>query len=232
MRKIPFFPAGLAVLFLLNGCCTVSVIREKTWCQSEHRMESRKLHYSPEKHELEFTGTETAKFYFFPFDYGQNIPCWKTERWHHLIYRLNKPPPGSVWTRLKTAPSPNAPRFKKEQGIPCFPEILPSRGLPSDWKADEADSFRDRRILRIHPEDGQYLSGPFAIYGGTQPVLLIPAGGKDTYYTPQENRLLMQTGWTEYHPAVVWRAVWLLPAVAVDLIFWPIELVWLGIKGF
>ncbi|MBO4647635.1 MAG: hypothetical protein J5806_05715 [Lentisphaeria bacterium] len=224
------------LLFLTGGCCTISTVGKYFWCQSENRTGNRKFKFDPETRQLEFTGTETEIFYCFPFDFWRTIPCWKTVRHHHLTYPvgIDTLPPGSARRYYRIVFTDKARRFEVEKtGLPYLPysQIRFSGGRPPDWREIAA---REKEFLRIHPEDRKYLSGPFELREIGFPKLLIPAGRKDDrycFYLPDENDLLLKPSRIESHPAVVWRAVWVVPSIAVDLVFWPVELIYLAYKG-
>ena len=153
------------LLFLTGGCCTISTVGKYFWCQSENRTGNRKFKFDSETRQLEFTGTETEIFYCFPFDFWRTIPCWKTVRHHHLTYPvgIDTPPPGSARRYYRIVFTDKARRFEVEKtGLPYLPysQIRFSGGRSPDWGEIEA---REREILRIHPEDRKYLSGPFEL---------------------------------------------------------------------
>ena len=218
-----------SLLFLSSGCCSIYTVNENSWCLTEHRIENRKVQYSPEKHLLHIETDETAKAYFCPFDFNRKIP-WTTARHHARTFQLDKPS-DSALMELVFVESQNAPRI---QIIDNLPGLTVSNPLPTVWNLQDVPNYRMPGPLRIHPEDRKYLSGPFELRNRNAALLLIPYGvknGKSLFYIPNENRLVTRSRWEEYHQAIVWRAICLLPAVAIDLVFWPAELIWLAVTG-
>ena len=220
------FCVSLPILF--GGCCSIHTINENSWCLTEHRIENRKVQYSPEKQLLHIETDEMEKAYFCPFDFNRKIP-WTTARHHARTFQLDKL--AGALMELVFVESPNAPRIRI---IDNLPGLTVSDSLPTVWNLQDAPNYRMPGPLRIHPEDRKYLSDPFELRNRNAALLLIPYGvknGNSLFYIPNENRLVTRTRWEEYHKAIVWRAIWLLPAAAIDLVFWPVELLWLAITG-
>ena len=220
-----------SLLFLSSGCCSIYTVSENSWCLTEHRIENRKVQYSPEKHLLHIETDETAKAYFCPFDFNRKIP-WTTVRHHTLTFPLDKLS-NCALMELVFVESLNAPRVRIADNLPG---LAVSNSLPAVWNLQDVPIpyYRMPGQLRIHPEDWKYLSGPFELRNRNAALLLIPYGvknGKSLFYIPNENRLVTRTRWEEYHQAIVWRALWILPAAAIDLVFWPAELIWLAVTG-
>lgn len=223
------FCVSLSILF--GGCCSLYTVNENSWCMTEHRIENRKVQYSPEKHLLHIETDETAKAYFCPFDFNRQIP-WTTVRHHSRTFQLDKPADG-VLMEFVFVESLNAPRVRISDNLPG---LAVSDSLPAVWNLQVVPIpyYRMPRQLRIHPEDRKNLSGPFELRNRNAALLLIPGvaeNGKTRFYIPNDNRLVTRTRWEEYHQAIVWRAIWILPAAAIDLVFWPVELLWLAITG-
>ena len=221
------FFVSLPILF--GGCCSLYTVNENSWCLTEHRIENRKVQYFPEKRLLSIETDETEKAYFCPFDFNRKIP-WTTARHHTRTFQLDKPADGALM-ELVFVESQNAPRIRI---IDNLPGLTVSNPLPTAWNLQDVPNYRIPGPLRIHPEDRKYLSGPFELRNRNAALLLIPCvaeKGKTLFYIPNENRLVTRSRWEEYHQAIVWRAIWILPAAAIDLVFWPVELIWLAATG-
>ena len=221
------FCVSLPILF--GGCCSIHTINENSWCLSEHRIENRKVQYFPEKRLLSIETDETEKAYFCPFDFNRKIP-WTTARHHTRTFQLDKPS-DSALMELVFVESPNAPRIRIIDNLPGLTVSNPQLTV---WNLQDVPNYRIPGPLRIHPEDRKYLSGPFELRNRNAALLLIPSvteNVKTRFYIPNENRLMTRTRWEECHQAIVWRAIWILPAAAIDLVFWPVELIWLAVTG-
>ena len=233
-KKAAVLAVCLALLQALAGCCTVCTVSRNSWCLTEHRTENRKIRYSPEAGALTVELDEKEQDYFFPFDYAQKIPWTSPVRHHVFEYRLNRPPGGALVTQWKIEPAKSSRRFVRGKDG-TLPSIKTAQILLHEWDDDVNIYYKKPLVMHVHPADLKYLSAPFTLEAWNWSWLLIPCGsenGMRTFYTPRENSLIVRKNWGETHPAVVWRAVWVLPAVTADVLFFPFQLVWLAIHGF
>ena len=233
-EKAAVLAVCLMLLPVLAGCCTVCTVSRNSWCLTKHQMENRKITYFPTAQLLSIEADEKELDYFFPFDYAQKIP-WESSVRHHVFeYRLNQLPGGALVTQWKIDPAKSARRFVRgKDGI--LPSIKTAQILVHEWDDTVNIYYKKPLVLHVHPDDLKYLSAPFTLEAWNWSWLLIPCGsenGMRTFYTPKENSLIVRKNWGESHPAVVWRAVWVLPAVTADVLFFPFQLVWLAIRGF
>ena len=241
IRKAFGFLAMLVLLLLCSGCfCSMVVYNCDENCHEEIIILERRVDFSQDGKSLSVYLKKQTTSRRDPFGNPRDpVGKWQkvsVEEANHT-YSLTSPEANAVLKKFRVIPNTEVPvwwRFYMQDfGFPHATRSSAGTFLPLLIRKSEA-AGTGFQTLFIHPDDFEYLSGPFVlgsfdIAGRYELSLMIPYKQEGDYYyaySPKEDLIGVPIKTRRPNASrTVWKVVLLPPAFVLDVVTSPLQVV-------